>query len=174
MARLPMRSITMGKTSGKLHVDEPFVAKAMDRQPFTKAGDAWARGLSEETMRKYASREGMADVTQRVFNKGVLKDKDGNTVEPMAMQDGVPYVIQTQSGKNIGWMMRKGAAGVGRIYQKDTDSFRSMRNDPDRPSELKDISFDFDEDEPELPERPADRNAAVPNAMPATEVQAEF
>lgn len=138
----------MGKRTGKIPVSEPVTAKAMDRQPFERVGDAWARNLSSDTMRKYAQREGMAEVWQTVMNKSVLLTEKGEEVIPSAMENNVPYIIQTQeSKKNIGWVMRKDGAGVGRIYNKNIDSYEAMKNDPDRPHVLDNVDFDFMDEE---------------------------
>lgn len=134
----------MGKHTGKIPVSEPIVAKAMDRQPFEKLGDKWAQGLSEKQMQKYAQRNDMAAVWQTIQDKAVIKDlTNGEEINPQDMKDSVPYVIQPQNKDiNIGWVMRKGSAGVGRIYNSKIDAYDAIKNDPDRPSALRDVDFE--------------------------------
>ena len=136
----------MGKKTGKIPVKESIVPKAMDRMPGKSIGDKWAQNLSEKQMYKYAQKDmaNMMAVTQRVMQKSILRDSDGNELEnPHNMQDGVPYVISSSStGKNIGWVMRKGMAGVGRVYNEHIDSYEAIANDPDRPYLLESVEFE--------------------------------
>ena len=133
----------MGKKTGKVPVTEPMGARLMDRQPLRQLGDSWARNLSEEEMMKHAGRSGMSDVWMTVMNKAVLHDAAGNEINPSQMRDSVPYRISPQnSDKNIGWIMRKGVAGVGRIYNENIDSYDAIQNDPDRPDVFDGIPFE--------------------------------
>lgn len=133
----------MGKKTGKVPVKESIGAKVMDRQPVRKAGDAWARGLSEEKMQEYARQEGMMNVWQTVMQKAVIHDAEGNEINPAQMKDSVPYLISPQeSDKNIGWVMRKGISGVGRIYNENIDSYEDIKNDPDRPGIFDNVNFE--------------------------------
>ncbi len=163
-------------------VNEPMAAKVADRFPMKKAGDMAMRALSPKKMAEYGSREGMYDVTMNVLRKAILCDKDGkevwrcrkdSTLENgdelqalfVSMEDKVPYVIKTQSGKNIGWFMRKevpgvGVGTVGRIYNSNIDDYDMLKNDPDRPVELLDVDFNFEDIEDE------DLKAKVSNLMP--------
>ena len=129
------------KVNPNIPVSESVMGKAMDRMPIRGLGDKWARGLSEKAMLKYSKREGMQDVVSTVMAKSVLKDKDGNEITPMDMKNEVPYLI-TRNDKNIGWVMRKGMAGVGRIYNEHIDSYEALKNDPDRPHVLQNVEFE--------------------------------
>lgn len=134
----------MGKQSGKSPVKQTMSEKLVDKLP-TAMGDKVAQGWSEKRLIKRASMADNAQVTAMVMQKAIVKDKDGNEVDRYNVQDKVPYVVASATtGKNIGWVMRKGVAGVGRIYQ--SSDYELLKNDPDRPKELDD--FDFDTMEP--------------------------
>lgn len=166
----------------RIPVNEPTGAKLADRFPIKGAGDAAMRALSPKKIAEYGNREGMYEVTMNVLKKAILCDKDGNevwrcrkdsTLENgdglqslfVSMEDKVPYVIKTQSGKNIGWFMRKevpgvGVGTVGRIYNSNVDDYDMLKNDPDRPVELLDVDFNFEDIEDE------DLKTKVNNLMP--------